>query len=713
MATEIEVTFAKSQSLPDTVPEGRLQLVDESASATEVEAYVGTQNGAKKITDKDKASIEDLKDGTLVPKLADNLTPYAEDSGTTQTPPFFLEGTATGNGESRVDAKQVPAFAFLQEKRGNMVTVNQLANPSSYRESGSGTGWSFTCNGSKITLVVSNEIGTDTVVAIAISSTDAYWQLPVGHSHLYSTSNSNAKIRFRDGYSGVNYSNVGIINKTGSKNVLPALFLEAGLAVGTYTIVITISDLTQWFNNNIPSYLLSHPEAFGRYYKGSLAYEPGRLEPATGRYLTSVGRNIWDEEWEVGVYNASASTVIKISDATHIRSKNPIRVTPDTEYYMYSSGSNVHLIVADDDGNVLYRTTSLNNGTFITPAGGTNVYFNMAASYGTTYNNDITISLYYPGESGYDKYYPHEVLATIDTGTEPLYSAGSAYDSKVPSGLITRRIGSVDLGTVNYDTNSVFPSKSFYVSDSDRLKIKGNTKNIILSHNSIINPNGYLGGFSINRNGTILLETFDEYADRQSVKAAMSGIMLYYELAEPTTEQGTPFQENIPIDDFGQLSWSNTDVPQGNQIFYPVDYKAYEDTLIKYTDGDATSLVRKTDYASYNTAGLIKANVSNGIQIVVPDGQIGTVSANNVIIKIGANRFQIVCPWNSHVAAFYGLAKAAGADLASSTEETAPDGTNPGVYPAAAKTAIQNMLGITDLIGDINTVLDSVNGVVI
>ena len=52
MATEIEVTFAKSQSLPDTVPEGRLQLVDESAGATEVEAYVGTQNGTKKITDK-------------------------------------------------------------------------------------------------------------------------------------------------------------------------------------------------------------------------------------------------------------------------------------------------------------------------------------------------------------------------------------------------------------------------------------------------------------------------------------------------------------------------------------------------------------------------------------------------------------------------------------------------------------------------------------
>lgn len=41
-------------------------------------------------------------------------------------------------------------------------------------------------------------------------------------------------------------------------------------------------------------------------------------------------------------------------------------------------------------------------------------------------------------------------------------------------------------------------------------------------------------------------------------------------------------------------------VPQGNLIFYPVDYKAYLDTLHKYTDGDPDNLALKSDLAVVN-----------------------------------------------------------------------------------------------------------------
>ena len=469
-----------------------------------------------------KKAVDNLKDGTLVPKLADNLTPYAEDSGTTQTQPFFLEGTATGNGESRVDAKQVPAYAFLQEKRGNMVCVNQL-------------------------------VDTNTT-SVTLTSGHVYFLTLNGESEIV----------------------------TGAG--------EGVLVTGGIDIV---SDLTQWFNSNIPAYLLSHPEAFGRYYKGSLAYEPGRLEPATGRYLTSDGRNIWDEKTESGYWNVRDGSAVV--DPSRLRTENIVELTPNTTYYVYGSLRPIYL---DSEGNYIDSPSFVTDRTFTTPANCVGAKFNLPSDYGTTYKNDITISLYYPGESGYDKYYPHEVLATIDTGTESLYSAGSAYDSKVPSGLITRRIGSVDLGTLNW-IQFGYGDNTFYT------VINGMKKSLnVLTSKYIINLSVESASLlnngdcwvSINGTGAFFIKD-SAYTDAASFKAAMSGVMLYYELAEPTTEQGTPFQENVPIDDFGQLSWSNTDVPQGNQIFYPVDYKAAIDTLIKYMNGDMTGIAKRGSLA--------------------------------------------------------------------------------------------------------------------
>jgi len=653
------------------------------------------------------AGTEELESGELIPKLAENMTPYAEDSGTTQTQPFFLEGTATGNGESRVDAKQVPAYAFLQEKRGNMVCVNQLIESTNFISSG-GT--------------VSTTGGVGTFIANA-SGQQVYKVLQVksGHNYFISvtyktmTATQDIKVRaFSSDYSGI------ATTSWQTKQIIATVVATGGASIGVIDRRtsdwdeiqikdVICADLTRWFNGNIPAYLLSHPEAFGRYYKGSLAYEPGRLEPATGRYLTSVGRNIWDEEWEVGgLSSVDGSTY---TDNLRIRSKNFIEVNSDTYYYFRipAEYNGFKICYYDVDYNFIKYEVKKNE-FFKTPSNCAFIKFaENSTDYGTAYNHDITISLYYPGESGYDKYYPHEVLATIDTGTEQL----GFLDYKVPSGLITRPTGSVDFGTLNWN----YRAPSTFYAEISGLKIntlRGICSKYVKAANKVTadvdqNPDKT---FCFNTVFSYVNVKDSAYTDVASFKAAMSGVMLYYELATPTTEQGTPFQESVPIDDFGQLSWSDTDVPQGNQIFYPVDYKAYEDTLIKYTDGDATSLVRKTDYASSSEAGVVKVSSGYGLQMLT-DGALSINYAGPFSIKGSLATYYPITPLYQHQSVFYGLSRAAGVNLASSTEETAPDGTNPGVYPAAAKTAIQNMLGITDLIGDINTVLDSVNGVVI
>ena len=87
--------------------------------------------------------------------------------------------------------------------------------------------------------------------------------------------------------------------------------------------------------------------------------------------------------------------------------------------------------------------------------------------------------------------------------------------------------------------------------------------------------------------------------------------------------------------------------------------------------------------------------LSNGVAILgvgsglAASGRTITVSpASNTAIKAGSDKFNPIAPQRQHIAAFYGLSKAAGADLANEENITI------GTYPAAAKTAIQTMLDV-------------------
>ena len=97
--------------------------------------------------------------------------------------------------------------------------------------------------------------------------------------------------------------------------------------------------------------------------------------------------------------------------------------------------------------------------------------------------------------------------------------------------------------------------------------------------------------------------------------------------------------------------------------------------------------VNKTDYATSSTAGVVKTSQSYGTTMT--NGALTIAPASNDNIKGGTNTYKPIVPAKQDQAVFYGLAKVAGADLASETVTL-------GTYPDAAKTAIKSMLGITD-----------------
>ena len=450
---------------------------------------------------------------------ADNLI---ADTGATQAIPFIQEGTGKGNGEATVKAGGV---LQLKKKLGNTVCVNQLVD--------SGT------------------------TSVTIPSGEKYYAVINGTASI-GTSNGTA------------------IAVTGGTDIF--------------------INLSLWFGSTsaIPSHLLSHPEDWGKYYSGSLAYDAGHLENADGTVLKSVGRNCFDEQMELG--SISSVDGSNQSSTTTLRSVNYIPVIPNTDYYFYAPHSTTSDYVGiryyDASKNYVDPLSLAYPGQVIsTPP---NVYFMrfvMLAWYGTAYKHDITISLYYSGESGYDEYYPYTVLAEVDTGSEGLHGDGTEANSdvKLPSGEITRKRDRVDMGTLTYQLNTGLtgvdrfrvincaPIKSCSASNTPSLKC------VKFVASDMVTANAQFAVWVVGQDlkDIYFYTPAGTYAGADAFKTAMSGIYLDFPLATPTTEQGTAFPENIPCDPNGTLSWTQSaGVPQGNEIFYPVDLKGDLESIV-------------------------------------------------------------------------------------------------------------------------------------
>lgn len=159
---------------------------------------------------------------------------------------------------------------------------------------------------------------------------------------------------------------------------------------------------------------------------------------------------------------------------------------------------------------------------------------------------------------------------TITTGFPELKSAGTAHDViDMDGGEIRRSVGVVDLGTLLWTYNSEY---KFMIANVDGKR--GGVRNLIMSRYNL-SPNevwqqgtdGVYGGN--NQNNIIYIKDLN-YSDPAAFKVAMSGVMLHYELATPTTEPVTipePLQEWIPVEPGGTVTFKNAD--ESKQLAVP------------------------------------------------------------------------------------------------------------------------------------------------
>lgn len=330
---------------------------------------------------------------------------------------------------------------------------------------------------------------------------------------------------------------------------------------------VQIIDLTKMFQAG------NEPTTIEEYYarkpivEDEYAYNEGEVIHMTAEGIKSVGDNAWDEEWENGTFNTSSGEDINYGDPMgQVRSKYPIHVLPDAEYYATVGDSMLWIMFLDKNGSVIENPphdgeivgNSINiskRGKFKTPANAAFLKFYCTIDYGSTYNHDILISLYHSGwkqdtDAGYQPYWEDRLI--FDQRIKYEFPDGmSKWDmayNKNNKGHVSKGMRVVDLGSLNWYYDA---SLGGYYSDM----LVGVKK----LFDGICAKYPFVGDY---RNVTdktcgcvyeeCVLVKDSSYTDAASLKASLAGVPLFYELAEPTIiEYDEPFNLDYRVADFG------------------------------------------------------------------------------------------------------------------------------------------------------------------
>ena len=225
-------------------------------------------------------------------------------------------------------------------------------------------------------------------------------QAIIGHKYLIKgnvLSNTTGYAIVLDEFGGrSNLTSNGIIWTANNayEYVLIRLQGDVSIQVNSYYEIadVEIIDLTTIYGTgneptSVDDFLNDYP-----IFRGYVPYTTGAMDYAYTKKVDITGFNVWDEEWEVGNYDENTGN--KVDNASKIRSKNPIRVMPNTQYY-FKCPVGLNLFFYDINGNYFDsdRTSMTGNMVYTLP---NNCYYITFSTFGistTTYNHDICINV--------------------------------------------------------------------------------------------------------------------------------------------------------------------------------------------------------------------------------------------------------------------------------------------------------------------------------
>ena len=288
--------------------------------------------------------------------------------------------------------------------------------------------------------------------------------------------------------------------------------------------------------------------------------------------IKSVGFNAWDEQWEVGGFDLTDGD--EVGTTNQIRSKNFIEVLPNASYEVVKPDAhNGYVLFYDSDKSLIsYKSFHSGAKVFTTPTNAAYIKFYMLYTYGTTYNNDICIHLVHSGyrNGQYEPYVEYNrnlslLMSNFPDGMKRVPTAcDEAYYDRIKNRLyMAKRIGEIDLGTLEWKA----PYQGVFIADIVGMKNVLNT-NVGLTERYAIckTANGssmlnnaedkvfITNGGAVGGGGSVAIsDTAYSSYDKVSFKAAMNGVKLYYELAEPIVTE-LPYEGlnlTYQVSDFG------------------------------------------------------------------------------------------------------------------------------------------------------------------
>jgi hypothetical protein len=264
-------------------------------------------------------------------------------------------------------------------------------------------------------------------------------------------------------------------------------------------------------------------------------------------------------------------------DEGSLLSFNPtdIQTTGFNQYDNSKQTENVH-VLADQKYRIKgpYGTLKYSDGTDVTVTDG---YFTpdrvdyLTLSGGNNVDTCVHLSWsgYRDGDNDYEKYWGVNTDLTwinkITYQGAPLFpnglcKAGDVYD-EISDGKAIKRIGSVDLGTLTWKaTPSVISGKYRFLSSSVADILFSTTNSLCQKYIRIESTYpATTDGYAVDIDAFVIYDNKYATVDANAFKSAMSGVMLYYELATPiVVDLPEGINLNYRMDDFGTEEFINT-----------------------------------------------------------------------------------------------------------------------------------------------------------
>ena len=517
---------------------------------------IARQESVDELRDETTALWENLDHGTFPNLVAGDLAGRGE-----SVPAEF--GFRASGGKSIKDGR-----AYIKRIKGNSVVWNQLLSNSTIPVTSNTT--RALNEGTRIVvghkyLLLADFGGGNSYASVSLfARVSGESKVIVGLAN-----NENKTYKFFTAEMG------GVSNGTGSAeegNIWQYFYFESTTESITNTRLIDLTKAfpNDWQNINTIEDFQSRVATLG---VDMNAYNEGEVIHCNTESIKSVGDNAWDEEWENGRFNTNTGTA---NTASGIRTKNPIKVLPNTEYYCNYDNAPIFGLFYDADGQLIQGVDGSNNfmnirkAKFTTPANAVSMTFYVVDI--TTYNHDIMITLVHSGwkqdtDAGYQPYWEDTLPLPIIRKYFPqgMKSAGTAHDEiryNKASGKweAVQRIGSVDMGTLEWQyIESASVGKVFTGSRISAVNIANRVLHICAKYTPMKAATIY-ADLDIDKIITIedgfqVRVRDSAYTDAATFKASLQGVMLYYELAEPiVTEldaEDQNFRDYYNVADFG------------------------------------------------------------------------------------------------------------------------------------------------------------------